>query len=44
MPLDEEKKIKISSTEICMEFSRQSYRTLLVAFASFDIEEWEKIK
>jgi len=44
LPLDEEKKIKISSTEICMEFSRQSYRTLLVAFASFEIEEWEKIK
>jgi magnesium-transporting ATPase (P-type) len=41
LPLDDGKKIKITDTEICKEFSKQSYRTLLVAYASFEIEEWD---
>ena len=44
LPLDEAKKIKITNTEICKEFSRQSYRTLLVAYASFEIKEWDQMR
>lgn len=42
--MDETEKDRLIRKEVCKNFAKQSYRTLLVAYRDFDLHDWNELK